>query len=116
MGGGEAGGEITPPSTDGGQPEPHPFTNDVIPTVPMTKRGHKKNGSVTIDDVLGDNPVKDKKCTGFFANGSFHVPFPIFTIPSYRLTKKYKKRKPKVIDLTEGNEYQDFVDYCKKRI
>ena len=92
-GGGGDGGEVSAPAGDGGASAD---ASDVLPP------GMKPNTSgLSTTDVFGKC---DHRKDGVFGPGCFHLPC-IWTVPSYRLPRK-KKRKLKYANIV--NEQDDF--------
>ena len=75
--GGTPAGDVTTPSSD-------TTTGDIQP--PPSGPG----GSVTTGDILGNC---DHEKNGFFSNGCFHRPLPVFPQIISRIPKKKKKKK-----------------------
>lgn len=72
------------------------------------------SGAVSYHDIIGKcDHQHDQK--GFFHKGCMHRPFPLFTMVPY-YGKPKKKRKVKVIDLTESDDFTNFVTYCKQEL
>lgn len=95
--GADGGSVVSPPSTPGS-------SSEVVPP--------PDNPGLDTQDVFGKC---DHEKDGFFGPGCFHLPYNIFSVPSYR-RKKPKKRHLKTLNLAEDDDYADFERYAKTRI